>query len=94
MCRRQRRETTGLAGIKVALPLYIVEREMSFLALYLEHIATMQRMHGQGKVLPIAIMTSDDTHDLTIRLLQDNKVCRCACSLCARACSWHVLGRA
>jgi len=59
----------SVAGIKVALPLYIVEREMCFLELYLAHIASMQRMHGQGRVLPIAIMTSDDTHDLTERLL-------------------------
>ena len=63
-----------LPGIKVALPLYIVEREMCFLELYLAHIASMQRMHGQGRVLPIAIMTSDDTHDLTVRLLADKAV--------------------
>jgi UDP-sugar pyrophosphorylase len=64
----------SVAGIKVALPLYIVEREMCFLELYLAHIASMQRMHGQGRVLPIAIMTSDDTHDLTVRLLADKAV--------------------
>lgn len=74
MRHQQRGETAGVAGIKVALPLYIVEREMCFLELYLEHIASMQRMHGQGRVLPVAIMTSDDTHDLTIRLLHEKKV--------------------
>jgi UDP-sugar pyrophosphorylase len=54
----------------VALPLYIVEREMCFLELYLSHISTIQAMHGNGRQLPVAIMTSDDTHALTVELLK------------------------
>lgn len=54
----------------MALPLYIAEREMCFLELYLSHISTMQEMHGKGRALPVAIMTSDDTHALTLQLLK------------------------
>jgi UDP-sugar pyrophosphorylase len=65
-------ERLGYNGIKVALPQYIVEQDMCFLELYLSHITTLQRMHGQGRQLPVAIMTSDDTHALTLKLLRDN----------------------
>jgi UDP-sugar pyrophosphorylase len=65
-------ERLGYNGIKVALPQYIVEREMCFLELYLSHISSMQRARGQGRQLPVAIMTSDDTHALTLELLKEN----------------------
>lgn len=65
-------ERLGYDGIKVALPLYIVERDKCFLELYLAHISTMQQSHGKGRVLPVAIMTSDDTHSLTLELLKKN----------------------
>lgn len=70
LARGEGRMTGWRAGIKVALPLYIVEREMCFLELYLSHISTMQSMHGNGRKLPVAIMTSDDTHALTLDLLK------------------------
>ena len=63
-------ERLGYPGIKVALPLYIAERDICYLELYLSHISTMQRQHGKGRQIPVAIMTSDDTHLLTIQLLQ------------------------
>mmetsp|Transcript_23078 Transcript_23078/g.46707 ORF Transcript_23078/g.46707 Transcript_23078/m.46707 type:complete len:582 (-) Transcript_23078:386-2131(-) len=63
-------ERLGYNGIKVSLPLYIAEREKCFLQLYIEHILTMQA--SAGCKLPLAIMTSDDTHGLTEALLAEH----------------------
>ena len=55
-------ERLGYKGIKVALPLYDSEREKPFLSLYISHILTLQRASGNKRKIPLAIMTSDDTH--------------------------------
>ena len=65
-------ERLGYNGIKVALPLYDSEREKCFLALYCGHLLQLQASYGNGRRLPLAIMTSDDTHALTEALLKDN----------------------
>lgn len=65
-------ERLGYEGIKVALPLYDSEREKCFLGLYIAHILNLQTTKGKGRKIPLAIMTSDDTHDLTVKLLKDN----------------------
>jgi len=59
-------ERLGYSGIKIELPLYIAEREASFLSLYVQHILQLQ---GAGKQIPLAIMTSGDTHAQTVALL-------------------------
>uniref|UniRef100_A0A7S0YY33 UTP-monosaccharide-1-phosphate uridylyltransferase n=1 Tax=Hemiselmis tepida TaxID=464990 RepID=A0A7S0YY33_9CRYP len=63
-------ERLGYDGIKVSLPLYEAERRC-FLHLYISHILDMQRRGGGGPI-PLAIMTSGDTHDLTVALLAEN----------------------
>lgn len=66
-------ERLGYTGIKISLPQYESEREASFIKLYIEHILSLQRSAGDGVKLPLAIMTSDDTHALTVELLKDNE---------------------
>eukprot|EP00292_Cryptomonas_paramecium_P003292 CAMPEP_0113679828 /NCGR_PEP_ID=MMETSP0038_2-20120614/10900_1 /TAXON_ID=2898 /ORGANISM="Cryptomonas paramecium" /LENGTH=575 /DNA_ID=CAMNT_0000597981 /DNA_START=164 /DNA_END=1888 /DNA_ORIENTATION=- /assembly_acc=CAM_ASM_000170 len=61
-------ERLGYNGIKVSLPLYLTEPEC-FLGLYIQHILAFQKEAG-GRRLPLAIMTSDDTHKLTVELLE------------------------
>lgn len=65
-------ERLGYQGIKVSLPLYDAERDKCFLSLYIGHILDMQANHGNSRRIPLAIMTSDDTHALTEQLLKDN----------------------
>lgn len=62
-------ERLGYNGIKVSLPLYLAEQDKCFLQLYVEHILTMQAAAGGDCELPLVIMTSDDTHQLTEELL-------------------------
>lgn len=60
------------AGIKVALPSESAT-ERCFLQLYVEYILALQDSSGataEGRQLPLAIMTSDDTHASTAALLE------------------------
>uniref|UniRef100_A0A6U6C210 UTP-monosaccharide-1-phosphate uridylyltransferase n=1 Tax=Guillardia theta TaxID=55529 RepID=A0A6U6C210_GUITH len=65
-------ERLGYKGIKVSLPLYDALESECFLKLYISHILYIQEKFGKGKKIPLAIMTSDDTHAMTEKLLQDN----------------------
>ena len=40
---------------------------------YVEAILALQAKHPKGTVLPLAIMTSGDTHDRTLAFLKENK---------------------
>jgi len=69
-------ERLGYKGIKVALPTEI-STETCYLEYYIKNILAYQTQArtASGKVdleLPLAIMTSGDTHDLTVQLLKDN----------------------
>eukprot|EP00743_Colponemidia_sp_Colp-15_P001621 GILK01001770.1.p1 GENE.GILK01001770.1~~GILK01001770.1.p1 ORF type:complete len:591 (+),score=105.00 GILK01001770.1:58-1830(+) len=64
-------ERLGYNGIKVALPSETTTGT-TFMQLYVEHILAFQRQLGADVVLPLAIMTSGDTHELTVKLLADN----------------------
>uniref|UniRef100_A0A7S3PEE9 UTP-monosaccharide-1-phosphate uridylyltransferase n=1 Tax=Aplanochytrium stocchinoi TaxID=215587 RepID=A0A7S3PEE9_9STRA len=65
-------ERLGFSGIKVALPSEVTT-STSFLRLYANQIRAMQVYNGETDVkLPFAIMTSEDTHDKTLKLLIDN----------------------
>jgi len=68
-------ERLGYSGIKVALPVDL-SSNMCFLQLYIESILSLQqkaRKKNPTRKLPLAIMTSGDTHDRTEKLLQDNQ---------------------
>lgn len=68
-------ERLGYGGIKVALPSEIETMTM-FLQLYVNSILAVQRVVqerlGKTVKLPLVIMTSDDTHNRTLELLEGN----------------------
>ncbi|GIL88648.1 hypothetical protein Vretimale_17244 [Volvox reticuliferus] len=64
-------ERLGYSGIKVALPCESATCT-PFLGLYIASILALQARAGNGRRLPLAIMTSDDTHGRTLELLRKN----------------------
>lgn len=68
-------ERLGYGGIKIALPSEITTGKC-YLNLYIDSILAIQRIAsanaGKAVTLPLAIMTSGDTHDRTVALLKDN----------------------
>ena len=70
-------ERLGYKGIKIALPCEITTGK-TFIQLYVEHILAFQERARRATgnpdlVLPLAIMTSGDTHDATVKLLSEHK---------------------
>ena len=64
-------ERLGYNGIKVALPVE-VSTERCFLHLYCEAILALQKASKSEHPIPLAIMTSGDTHARTEALLAEN----------------------
>lgn len=67
-------ERLGYSGIKIALPVEL-SSNMCFLQLYIESILSLQKKAQKNdptRKLPLAIMTSGDTHERTEQLLKDN----------------------
>ncbi|KAK9786668.1 hypothetical protein WJX73_000832 [Symbiochloris irregularis] len=64
-------ERLGFSGIKLALPADTA-RGACFLQVYIESILALQKSSGASSPLPLAIMTSDDTHALTEQLLEEH----------------------
>ena len=64
-------ERLGYNGIKVALPVES-STERCFLQLYCEAILSLQKASKSEHPIPLAIMTSGDTHERTEALLADN----------------------
>ena len=64
-------ERLGYSGIKVALPSEITTEDC-YLKVYIESILALQRATKATKPLPLVMMTSDDTHARTVKLLEDN----------------------
>ena len=66
-------ERLGFGGIKLGLPADVTSGDV-FLQRYARSILALEkevvRRTGQASALPLAIMTSDDTHDLTVELLE------------------------
>lgn len=61
------------ACFQIALPSQITT-ETCYLDLYIQHILALQEASGShGSGIPLVIMTSDDTHSKTQKLLEDNK---------------------
>jgi UDP-sugar pyrophosphorylase len=59
--------------LQIALPSQITT-ETCYLDLYIQHILALQEASGSyGSGIPLVIMTSDDTHSKTQKLLEDNK---------------------
>lgn len=65
-------ERLGYSGIKVKLPVDSA-RNASFLQEYVEAILALEAKHKrEGTLLPLAIMTSGDTHERTEQFLKEN----------------------
>lgn len=68
-------ERLGYSGIKIALPSDICTNK-TFIQLYIESILALttksNQMNGTNISPQLAIMTSDDTNDLTLSLLEQN----------------------
>ncbi len=64
-------ERLGYSGIKVALPVELATGKC-FLQYYVEYILALQDESGTQHKLPLAIMTSGDTHEKTKELLEKN----------------------
>lgn len=66
-------ERLGYTDIKISLPVETTT-ETCYLALYIGQILAMQehsnRINGTSSRVPLAIMTSDDTHLRTVELLR------------------------
>uniref|UniRef100_A0A7S0DLK5 UTP-monosaccharide-1-phosphate uridylyltransferase n=2 Tax=Amorphochlora amoebiformis TaxID=1561963 RepID=A0A7S0DLK5_9EUKA len=62
-------ERLGFKGIKISLPVDMVTRR-SYLEHYSQHITAFQQDSKQPP--PLAIMTSDDTHEKTAKMLHDH----------------------
>lgn len=68
-------ERLGYNGIKISLP-WETESGKAFLQVYIEHLLAYQthaRLSDEKVVIQLGIMTSGDTHDLTMKLLTDFK---------------------
>lgn len=64
-------ERLGYPDIKINLPVDLIT-EMTYCGYYFATIAACQALNP-GKKLPVMIMTSDDTHDRTVNLLEECK---------------------
>jgi UDP-sugar pyrophosphorylase len=65
-------ERLGYSGIKVELPVETTTWT-SYLEHYCETILALQKRYSNGRKLPLAIMTSDDTYAKTVTLLDKHQ---------------------
>lgn len=64
-------ERLGYPSIKVGLPVETVSN-MTYLEYYLRMIQAVGKLSGKDKCPPLAIMVSGDTHEKTVKLLEEN----------------------
>eukprot|EP01064_Diplonema_japonicum_P002990 TRINITY_DN11963_c0_g1_i1.p1 TRINITY_DN11963_c0_g1~~TRINITY_DN11963_c0_g1_i1.p1 ORF type:complete len:600 (+),score=141.86 TRINITY_DN11963_c0_g1_i1:58-1800(+) len=64
-------ERLGYNGIKLELPVEVTTNTC-YLEFYLQYLDALQKECGSTTPIPLAIMTSGDTHDKTINLLERN----------------------
>lgn len=64
-------ERLGYSSIKVGLPTETTT-QTCYLQYYIEYILAVQKKYGDGKELPLCIMTSGDTNAKTVKLLEKN----------------------
>ena len=75
-------ERLGYSGIKIGLPVTIIEPDYTYLKFYTNFIhacreRAVKLITDSGRdatdfYVPLCIMVSDDTHDRTLKLLEDN----------------------
>ena len=73
-------ERLGYSGIKIGLPVTTIEHDYIYLKYYAEYILACRdrcllmdpSKDPKTFYVPLCIMVSDDTHDRTLKLLEDN----------------------
>ena len=72
-------ERLGFSGIKVSLPVCTIVDDYCYLKFYAQYALACQARAkkidaslGDDFMVPFGIMVSDDTHDRTIALLEEN----------------------
>lgn len=73
-------ERLGYSSIKVGLPLTLLDKDLCYLKYYCEYIQAfearavrdMDEQQAKTFMIPLAIMTSGDTHERTVSLLEAN----------------------
>ena len=74
-------ERLGYSSIKVGLPITLLDKDLCYLRYYWEYILefenrvllTLSEEESKDFYIPLAIMTSGDTHEKTLKLLELNK---------------------
>ena len=64
-------ERLGYDGIKIEIPIDVIT-ETPYLKYYVRYILAYQAKYSPNRPIPLAIMVSDDTNTLTIKLLEEN----------------------
>lgn len=72
-------ERLGYSGIKIGLPVCTIEENYSYIKFYTQYVKAcrdrvikMKGGNAPGFYVPLCIMVSDDTHDRTLKILEDN----------------------
>jgi UDP-sugar pyrophosphorylase len=69
-------ERLGYSGIKIGLPVCTVEENYTYIKYYAQYVHAcrerIQSLKGGEPVVPLCIMVSDDTHDRTVKILDEN----------------------
>ena len=72
-------ERLGYSGIKISLPVVIIEEDYSYMKYYCQYILACEARAREldpslpeSFYVPFGIMVSDDTHDRTVALLEQN----------------------
>ncbi len=64
-------ERLGYSGIKLELPIELLEETM-YLSWYAKHLLAYEQRMSEPKAVPFVIMTSGDTHEKTVACLEAN----------------------
>lgn len=71
-------ERLGYSGIKIGLPVCTVEENYTYIRYYAQYViacrdrVVAQKGYGPEFFVPLCIMTSDDTHARTVKILEEN----------------------
>lgn len=72
-------ERLGFSGIKISLPVVIIEKDYSYMKFYSQYVLACEARARELEptlpdsfYVPLAIMVSNDTHDRTIALLESH----------------------
>jgi UDP-sugar pyrophosphorylase len=72
-------ERLGYSGIKISLPVVIIEEDYSYIKYYSQYVlaceAAARKLDPslpESFYVPFGIMVSDDTHERTVALLESN----------------------